>query len=61
MDLNFPSFPGINNDALGDIRQNNQDSYQPTARDSTQNLSSDYLGNITGVGRYSTADRLEFL
>jgi len=60
MDLNFPSFPGINNDILGDIRQNNQDSYQPTARDSIQNLSSDYLGNITGVGRYSTADRLEF-
>ena len=45
---------------LDNIRQSNQESYQPTARDSVKNLSSDYFGNITGLNRYTTSDRLEY-
>ena len=60
------SIPGLNTPDFGyfgpldNMRRSNQESYQPTARDSVKNLSSDYFGNITGQNRYTTADRLEY-
>lgn len=56
--MNLPDFGYFG--PLDNIRQSNQESYQPTARDSVKNLASDYFGNISGLDRYSTADRLEY-
>jgi len=54
----FPSY--MNQDFLGQIRQNNQNSHHPVATDSVRNLQSDFLGNISATDIYDTSTRLEF-